>query len=87
MKKIIVMAALALCGGCATNGRVSVVDWDSREASQIEAAQYEAGVIFDGGKEKKETQRAGFAAWQELFDMITKLRVRIRVISVEWSGK
>lgn len=88
MKKLMAVAmVMALACGCASNGRVAVVDWDSREAAQIQAAQYEAGCIYGDEQQEQQTEKAGFSAWAELFDMITKLRVRIRVISVEWAAK
>jgi len=95
--KVIVAGAMAgaiilfllLCCGCASNGRVNVVDFDSREESQIKAAQYEDGCVYgaDRTDEQAEKGERAFSAWAELFDMITKLKARIRVISVEWAAK
>lgn len=97
LAKVVMMTAtiaalilgLIFSGGCASNGRVAVIDWDSRDAAQIEAAQYEDGCIYGDNcddTQAKSSERA-FSAWAELFNMIAAIKVRIRVISVEWAAK
>lgn len=82
MAVCVLMTGLAC--GCASNVKVSLVDWDSRDAEQLKAAEYVDGVVYDSASAKNEqTERAGFSAWSEAFDMLTKLRIHLRVASVE----
>ena len=84
MKRIIVAAAL-LAGGCASTspGRYTTLEWDSRSPEQITAAApMDTAVYTNAGGSAKDAR--GFDAWTALFDMISGLRVRIRLVTVEW---
>lgn len=78
--------ALLICAGCASPGRVALAEWDSRDEAQIRASAAEAEAFYgDGGCGDAKDARA-FSAWAELFDMVTKLKVRLRLVSVEWGA-
>lgn len=82
----VVALALLICCGCASPGRVALAEWDSRDEAQIRASAVETEAFYgDGGCGDAKDARA-FSAWAELFDMVTKLKVRLRLVSVEWGG-
>lgn len=75
MKKlgVILFACAALCG-CASNksGCITGLEWDSRSPEQLAAAQ--------GQPEA----RAPLTAWGSIMNALGLLRVRIRILTVEW---
>lgn len=79
--------ALLICAGCASPGRVALAEWDSRDEAQIRACAAETEAFYGDGGGCGDTKDArAFSAWAELFDMVTKLKVRLRLVSVEWGA-
>ena len=71
----------ALLTGCATRGRLSVVDIDLRDASQIEADKSEASVVYQDVSTNATAKSFDFSIISTLLSVV---KGRIRVLSVEW---
>lgn len=88
MKKLLV--GLMLCAGCATQGRLGIVDIDFRKPAQIEAGAREAEAPYrDCDKDacvEPEVAAQGLPLewYTALFDMVTKLECRITLFKLEW---
>lgn len=87
MKKLFWILPLVLCGCANTRLRMSVADFDFRKPAQITAGQYEAGVIFEAGCQdavkQAESKALPLAFYEKLFEMISKLECRLRLLSFE----
>ena len=85
-KKIPVIMVLAMLtlSGCATRGRLSVLDVDLRTPEQIIAYQPEAAVVYES---EKPNLGAGIAApipWEFIIKLVEVVKGRVRVLSFEW---
>lgn len=85
---VILIAALIawLSGGCASmpeRGYFSVAEFDSRDPEQIVAATPSDTAVYLGSTTNEAKERS-FTAWAALFDMIAKLKVRVRVLTLQW---
>lgn len=87
MKTMAAALALAVAGGCASTvpGRFTGVEWDSRSPEQLAAAVQTDTAVYDTPAAEQEQARA-FTEWKALFDMISGLRVKIRLACVEWGS-
>ena len=47
----------------------------------------DAAVFGGPGKDKAASEARSFTAWGEMFKMITALRVRLRVATIEWGSE
>ena len=94
MKKLIVLAAVVtLASGCASTspGRFTTVEWDSRSPEQISAMVPADTVVYENPGAAKVDEKADAKAmplewWSALFDMISGIRVRIRIGTCEWGA-
>ena len=94
MKKLIVLAAVVtLASGCASTspGRWTFAEWDSRSPEQITAMVPADTAVFENPGEAKAEEKADAKAmplewWSALFDMISGIRVRIRLGTCEWGA-
>lgn len=94
MKKLMTLAAiLTLASGCASTspGRMTIAEWDSRSPEQITAMVPADTAVFENpGAAKEETTKEAKAMplewWSALFDMISGIRVRIRIGTLEWGA-
>jgi len=67
-------------------GRITLVNWDSRDAEQLKAAQYADGVVYGAQPDTdKSTERMGVGVWTEILDLITRLRVHLQVVDIQWA--
>ena len=82
--QVALVLCLALAAGCSTPGRVTGIEWDFRDPAQIQAATATDAVVYQSDTKTAEVQARTFTAWSELFDMVTKLRMRLTVVKVEW---
>ena len=77
---------IVLClSGCATAGRVALVDWDLRSPAQIQAASHEVlkpAVPVEPDVVPPEPADVGVMA--KLFDVLKVIEGRVRVLSIEW---
>lgn len=84
---IITSVSLTLMlSGCATKGRISVVDVDLRTPEQIIAYQPEAAVVYETDKPQPNLG-AGIAApipWEFIIKLVEVVKGRVRVLSFEW---
>lgn len=91
MKKLLFTALCALAlTGCKSTvpGRIVGVEWDSRGPEQITAMEATDAAVYGGtGKDKAAPEARSFTAWGEMFKMITALRVRLRVATIEWGSE
>ena len=81
------MAAMLLASGCATApGQLSIIEWDSRSKEQIEASTKADIAVYEtqSAVVKEETSSRAFTEWKAFFDLISGIRVRIRVIWIQW---
>ena len=92
MKRICLMLCLLLLCGCATRGRLAVLDIDLRSAEQIAAYAGEAaapytvyGSTTNIAKPAAVTQSIPLGWWEKIIKAIAVLRCRIRILSVEWA--
>ena len=76
-----------LLGGCASTvpGRFTGVEWESRSPEQLTAAVPSDTAVYGNSASAKAEARP-FTQWQALFDMISGLRVRIRICTAEWGS-
>ena len=90
--RLIIIAAAIMAGATATStlggGQVSVIEWDSRSPEQIAASVPADTVVFQKQGEAKggNIVTRAFAEWKALFDMISGLRVRIRLVNIQWGS-
>lgn len=94
MKKILLIAALlALASGCRSTspGRITIAEWDSRSPEQITAMVPADTAVFENpgtAKEEPKDTAKGMTPswWSGLFEMISGIRVRIRLGTCEWGA-
>ena len=94
MKKILLtVAVLTLASGCASTspGRWTFAEWDSRSPEQITAMVPADTAVFENPGTAKEAEKDAAKAmplewWSALFDMISGIRVRIRLGTCEWGA-
>lgn len=88
---VTLIAGSLLAAGCATKGRMSVVDVDFRDASQIEAGRFEAAVPYATGTTNVptvvKTESIPPALWGPLMELLKVIKCRIRILSVEWDER
>lgn len=90
-KYALVCLMLLAAPGCATRGRVSVIDFDLREAAQIEAGRFEAAVPYTPSPTNAvppvlaKTEALPVSFWLQMLETLKVLKCRFRVISFEWS--
>jgi len=86
MRKVILIGLLSvLTLGCATRGRVAVIDLDMRDKDQIEASQNENSVIYQPTEQKQEVvAQPREPSIFYLIDFLKIAKMRIRIVSVEW---
>lgn len=84
---VALLALLVMCCGCASPGRVSVLEWDSRDDAQIRAQAADTAAFY-GSSVPAATEKAekSATAWAAFLEIVSRLRVRVRVLSVEWAG-
>ena len=83
----VLVLTVGLLGGCASApGRFTGVEWESRSAEQMTAAAATDTAVYNEAAAAKPVEARPFSQWQALFDMISGLRVRIRIICVEWGA-
>ena len=83
---LLLLPALIL-GGCASGsrGRISAAEWDSRSPEQLQAAQAEGAAVFgEAAGPVAQARIADPSLYAAAIDALTKLRVRVRVLSAEW---
>lgn len=85
---LIAGACAFLCGGCvsgaASRGRVSLVEWDSRDKDQLQAAAELTRAYYGDTQAPAPQESRSFTAWAALFDMISKLKIKLSLVLVEW---
>lgn len=64
-------------------GYFSVAEFDSRDPEQITAAVPSDIAVYSQSSSNEAKERS-FTAWAALFDMIAKLKVRVRVLTLQW---
>lgn len=85
-------AACAMLSGCGTTqaarGKFALVEWDSRDKDQIATSAEEYRAFYGGAAPTNApaAQSRSFTAWAELFEMITKLKLKLSVIKIEWQA-
>jgi predicted small lipoprotein YifL len=92
---LMVLPLIAVLCGCATKGRLALVDIDLREPQQITEYRYEAGVPYNqgdvivDGEPPAETESQGLAAdvWERFMDVLKVIKGRIRIGSLEWDDR
>jgi len=78
--------------GCtsASPGRVTLGEWNSLSAEQMAAIATSDAVVYETASGKtsalEESKNVGADWWVDLAKIISGLRVRIRVICVEWGA-
>lgn len=89
MRVIALLITCLMLAGCGTfnKGRVTALDIDCRSEDQIKAYVDEASLPFGGPSEKPMALGAGGVAgpWQWFIDLVSILKGRIRVGTVEWA--
>lgn len=89
MKKILMLVATCvLLTGCATKGRLSVIDVNGWEPAQMTASTAEDTIVFKNDQPANPQMAPGVMTpiYEFLADIIKALKgFRIRVISVEWN--
>ena len=90
MKKLLILTAvLTLASGCASTspGRMTIAEWDSRSPEQITAMVPADTAVFENpGAAKSEEKAMPLEWWSALFDMVSGIRVRIRIGTLEWGA-
>lgn len=98
MKRLTIMAplALVLVCGCATQGRIRILNLDFRKPEQIKNGIEEAQAPFkdwsacstNAPAAPAATQTEALAAnwYTALMDMIAKLEARLCLLEIEWTG-
>jgi hypothetical protein len=80
---VILMLLSVGCVSCPEKGRITLINWDSRDAEQLQAAQASDNIIWsERDMEEKPTPRV--FEWAALFAMISQLKVRIQIVNIEW---
>ena len=70
--------------GCATRGRLSVVDIDLRTTDQIVAYQQEAAVIYQSQEKEQPSTGMTGGTWDFIIKLVEVIKGRIRILSFEW---
>lgn len=91
IRHLYIVAIACLTAGCATSGRMSLLDIDFRTPAQIQASQMEALAPYIEvntnsvrGVEKK--VEAPKVWWKTVFDWVGSMaQMRLRVLPIEWS--
>ena len=99
MKRLMMLAPLALllACGCATQGRIRLLNLDFRKPDQITAGKTEAEAPFkDWGAcstnapavapAMAKTEALPLDWYTALFDMIAKIEARVCLFELEWAG-
>jgi hypothetical protein len=93
MKKSILIFSLLgmlMITGCATRGRISLIDLDLRTPEQIVAYQNEADVIYapDGCTSNTANNASVRVAttfpWDFIIKIVEVVKGRVRILSIEW---
>ena len=97
MRRILTAVVLAvLLVGCATKGRLSLLDLDLRDPEQIAASKFEMAVPYTQGSlldtnvamvATATTQAIPGVIWSEVMDVLKVIKARIRIVSVEWDER
>lgn len=82
---LIVGALLFSSGCCTAPGRVALLEWDSRDADQVAAEAKETAAFYGVQADTSKAEPRSVTAWVAFIEAISKLRVRLRVLSVEWN--
>lgn len=83
-------ALLMITAGCATKGRISLIDLDLRTPEQIIAYQNEADVIYtpDGCTSNTANNASVRVAttfpWDFVIKIVEVVKGRVRILSIEW---
>lgn len=92
MKKLLLIPAFTLLlSGCASTspGRIALAEWDSRSPEQITAMVPSDTALFENpgaAKEVKDEKAMPLEWWSALFDMVSGIRVRLRIGVCEWGA-
>ena len=100
MKKIVLLLVIGACmSGCATSGRLAVVDLDLRSPEQIKAYEVEAQVPYElnevvtGATTNSVNDVVSADApkvspiWEFLAPILEAFKGRLRILSFEWRNK
>lgn len=87
---VVVLVILVFCGGCRSTspGRFTLGEWNSMSPEQMTAVTEADTALYESPGESvvrddKNVDKS-FSAWTELAKIISGLRVRIRVLCIEW---
>jgi len=87
MNKLLVISILVttiLLSGCASRGRLSLIDIDLRSQSQIEAYEKEALIVYqDAPTINAATKSFDFSI---ISTILSAVKGRIKVLSIEWKN-
>ena len=86
MKKLILIMIIGLAlVGCASPGRMSLIDLDLRTAEQLKEARYETYALYgEPVPETKGDVQTKVFGWTQVLDFLNVIKGRIRIFSVEW---
>jgi hypothetical protein len=77
-----------ITAGCATKGRISLIDLDLRTPEQIIAYQNEADVIYSPDVSPSNNNASVRAApcfpWDFVIKIVEVVKGRVRILSIEW---
>lgn len=85
---ILIATIITWLSGCASipeRGYLSVAEFDSRDPEQISASVPSDIAVYSQNSSSDAKERS-FTAWAALFDMIAKLKVRVRVFTLQWDN-
>ena len=83
----VIITMVILNAGCASPCRFVGAEWDSRSPEQIVASTPGDSAVFEKAASSDKTESRAFTEWKALFDLISGLRVRLRLVVVESGGE
>ena len=85
MKNVIIgLLFCVILTGCATKGRVAIIDLDMRDRDQIEASKDENSVVYTSGKPENVVAQPKETSLFYIIDFLKIAKLRLRIVSVEW---
>jgi hypothetical protein len=81
-----IIPIVIILSGCATKGRLSVIDIDLRTPEQITAYQKEAEVVYQNEESQTvgSSETASKFSWDVVIKLVEVIKGRVRVLSFEW---
>lgn len=85
--KLLLLFCLILLCGCMSpsQGRISLIHWDSRSADQLEAAKYTDSAVFYEVSDPYRGARV-VSGWKMILSFITQMKLKLSLCSIEWNS-